>query len=225
MIWAQQQMIVWNVGQGQWVTWVEPQNCLHFDVGGEFFSQNQIIKNCKNKNNYIFLSHWDWDHINFINKFNTLNLKACLALAPESETTEYKRHFVKKISPCPDFNSNQVRKVNTSNTLQKKSNDFSHVLIHLPSRILIPGDSPAQQEKKWVLNLPTHIHGLILGHHGSQSSTSNLLLNRLKNLKWAVASARQKRYGHPHPKVISRLRQKKIPILKTEEWGNLIFQY
>ena len=28
-------LIVWNVGQGQWVTWVQDKVCLHFDAGGE----------------------------------------------------------------------------------------------------------------------------------------------------------------------------------------------
>ena len=34
--------IIWNVGQGQWVTAVEFDRCLHFDFGGEFFQLKEI---------------------------------------------------------------------------------------------------------------------------------------------------------------------------------------
>jgi competence protein ComEC len=63
---------------------------------------------------------------------------------------------------------------------------------------------------------------LILGHHGSQTSSSQAFLTQARP-GLAIASARRARYGHPHRKVVSRLRQKKIPTLTTEDWGSLFF--
>jgi metal-dependent hydrolase (beta-lactamase superfamily II) len=68
------QLIVWNVGQGQWVTIIYPTQCLHFDVGGETAPFRKVIKSCKEKSNKIFLSHGDWDHLNKLNFFNKLKM-------------------------------------------------------------------------------------------------------------------------------------------------------
>ena len=55
--------IVWNVGQGQWVSYIDIDKCYHFDAGGEFFDKRKFQKHCKNKYNAFSFSHWDWDHI------------------------------------------------------------------------------------------------------------------------------------------------------------------
>ncbi len=90
---------------------------------------------------------------------------------------------------------------------------------------MIPGDSTKKAEYDWSKNKNIeNTNLLILGHHGSQTSTSNLLLEKAKNLKNAVVSARFKKYGHPHQVVIDRLKMYKVNILTTEKFGNLIFQ-
>ncbi|MBK7961611.1 MAG: hypothetical protein IPK04_10715 [Bdellovibrionales bacterium] len=80
-------------------------------------------------------------------------------------------------------------------------------------------------EKIWAANLTNletkQIKVLILGHHGSKTSTSEALLQRLPRLKFAIATARESRYGHPHFVVLNRLRQHRIPILRTEDWGHI----
>ncbi len=89
--------------------------------------------------------------------------------------------------------------------------------------ILIPGDSPANEEKIWATNpslKKTRV--LILGHHGSRTSTSNVLLQNLPNLKWAIATARKKRYNHPHPDTLKKLKARQIPVIKTEDWNSII---
>lgn len=76
----------------------------------------------------------------------------------------------------------------------------------------------------WGPQLPkAHKIVLILGHHGSKSSTSEYLLNNL-SIRQSISSARWKRYHHPHPQVLARLQIKKIPNLRTEDWGHIIFQ-
>lgn len=63
---------------------------------------------------------------------------------------------------------------------------------------------------------------LALGHHGSRTSTSKDLLKELPNLKLAIASARKRRYGHPHRETVEALGKFKVPILSTEDWGNIV---
>ena len=59
--------VVWNIGQGQWVTHISNDTCKHFDVGGEFNTFSKVrpyfIQYCSQKLNELFLTHWDYDHI------------------------------------------------------------------------------------------------------------------------------------------------------------------
>lgn len=217
------QLIVWNVGQGQWVTEVSHQSCIHFDLGGEKDVSKEALQVCKGKNNILFLSHWDWDHISFSAKFAAKSLNACLAQRPLGTTADWKKRQIERIPLC----EGKIRKSLYTPDLEKNkntANELSEVFVSQDSKILLPGDSPSSQEKKWIPRLShLRIEGLILGHHGSRTSTSENLLRALPYLKWTVASSRKEKYGHPHAQVVLRLNERHIPLLRTEDWGNLHF--
>lgn len=217
--------IVWNVGQGQWATLVQPKVCHHFDMGGERSPLRKVQKICRNKKNLIYLSHWDWDHISFALKAQKVLSDSCLKVAPLGKSSPYKMILLKAYKMCPaDILANEtVRELTLFSTqdLRKKTNDLSRVLV-AQNKILIPGDSPTKEEKNWSQQIPTNtLRILILGHHGSKTSSSDYLLSHLRELKVAIASARFARYGHPHPEVVHRLHKYRVPLLRTEDWGNL----
>ena len=105
----------------------------------------------------------------------------------------------------------------------KGSENEQSVVYLLKNQILIPGDTTKKEEMKWAHRLPKHIRFLILAHHGSNTSTSFQLLRRA-NFKLAIASARKKRYGHPHPKVQTRLRRAQVGLLETEQMGHIYLE-
>lgn len=214
-------LIAWNVGQGQWITLVEPKSCSHFDVGGEYKpSPRKLRKFCGEKENMVFFSHWDWDHIGLI-KYLSLNVKRlCIAKMPGGSGSETKARLLKGFYPCTRINdSPEILIAHHGKTANANSNIFL-----ARGTILIPGDSPTSQEKIWLRKLrsPNRVRTLILGHHGSRTSTSSELLEQLHELRVAIASARKRRYGHPHLQTLLRLQQHGIPILKTEDWGSII---
>ena len=90
----------------------------------------------------------------------------------------------------------------------------------------MPGDSPIQLEKLWATDFKsiTLTRILILGHHGSRTSTGKDLLAHLPQLQFSIASARYAKYKHPHQETLNRLSEYNIPILKTEDWGNIWFE-
>ena len=215
--------VVWNVGQGQWLSFITPDRCLHFDIGGEFKTFNRIrahfIKHCSQKQNELYLTHWDYDHILNLPQLVRHSSKVCWQIKPliGLQKKMSQKILNLKILPC-----------RTPNTLDdiwhpdhfKNTNDASIVFSH--KHTLITGDSPQSQEKIWAAQMNLQkIKVLILGHHGSKTSTSNELLSQLPNLKMAVASARYQKYKHPHFKNVERLKQNRIPLLKTEDWGNI----
>lgn len=213
---ARKYFVVWNVGQGQWATRVDASECWHFDRGGEFFP-GKFSKLCALKTQKLFISHWDWDHVGGL---GALDPTACMAKAPIGKSNRRKTALVARFPACADF---PRAVLSWTPEISPNTNDNSHIFLTGP--LLIPGDAPVSSEKKWLQALPlARVRILLLGHHGSKTSTSQELLDALPNLKQAVSSARWRRYHHPHPEVAARLVKAHVPLLRTEDWGNIWFE-
>lgn len=221
---------IWNVGQGQWVTWVHENECLHFDMGGEFAALRRIRQLCQFRKNILYLSHSDFDHIRYIfwGAKNLANL--CLFAKSRETLNARKSSLIQSINICPKQNTTRVEEVHFNSKSFKNSNDLSRVFLLNGVRrtILIPGDSTSISEKIWVPQIKPRIkrqiYGLVLGHHGSKTSTGPYLIQNLHELTLAFASARKKRYGHPHPVVQMRLKNNGVSLNTTEIWGNLVLE-
>jgi competence protein ComEC len=61
---------------------------------------------------------------------------------------------------------------------------------------------------------------LKVGHHGSRGSTGGELLDSLRPLA-AVISVGRNDYGHPSPQTLSRLEERRVPVLRTDEDGTI----
>lgn len=218
-------LTVWNVGQGQWLTYSDNETCLHFDVGGEFHPGRNLRRRCREKKNFVFLSHWDWDHIGLLSRLKNISPFVCIALKPKGRSQVRKEKLLKEFATCSteDFTPTGTWKI-YSPRYADSTNGLSHVIQF--GVVLIPGDSPTKQEKHWISQFPflSKVRILILGHHGSATSTSDELLERLPSLRMSIASARWKRYGHPHPKTLWRLQHHHQRVLRTEDWGHIVIE-
>lgn len=217
---AHRYLVVWNIGQGQWVTAINDTTCFHFDTGGEFFPWRKLKRFCGNKENQISLSHWDSDHINGLKSWPN-SLEACLAIRPLGSSSVKKAQLLSRFANCA-AGSDLLTQTHVWHppVIAKDTNSNSHVVKF--ENVLLPGDSPQQQEKIWK-DAPWIRDSkiLILGHHGSKTSTSADLIERLPKLRVAIASARWARYKHPHPATLNILRKYHISLLRTEDWGNI----
>lgn len=223
---------IWNVGQGQWVTLVNSDVgiCIHSDFGGEKSPILNIQILCRDKENHVLLSHPDLDHRNYWKQLSTLP-KVCIIKEsfPPLEASKKRSHVMllksmKLLPTCPNnINDNQKilepEKLLATNI--RSTNSLSRILNF--ESLLTCGDSTKKEERFWIKKIknPDNIKYLVLGHHGSKTSTSDQLLDSLTNIKMAIASARFRKYRHPHYEVVARLRNRKIPLLKTEVWGNI----
>jgi competence protein ComEC len=213
-------LVVWNVGQGQWATVVDEDGCWHFDVGGEFAPWSSIMSMCRARRNFISLSHWDWDHVGLIGRATRFLPNICLLFAPpdvDKEVSRRKRNLLRGLENCPPRFAFSYWVGDRSKT----TNASSRVI--LSRGVLLPGDSPIDQEKKWIRYFRDldRVRVLILGHHGSRTSTGKDLLRALSGVQLAISSSRFRRYGHPHVKVIDALRARAVPLLRTEDWGSI----
>lgn len=64
-----------------------------------------------------------------------------------------------------------------------------------------------------------------VGHHGSNTSTSDALLSQLGARLALISAGKNNRYGHPHPEVVARLNDFGITTLKTNERGAIRLSY
>ena len=63
---------------------------------------------------------------------------------------------------------------------------------------------------------------LKVGHHGSNSSTTEAFLNKV-NPKYAVISVgKGNSYGHPHKTTMDKLKAKGIKVYRTDENGTIV---
>jgi competence protein ComEC len=215
----QNQLVVWNIGQGQWITVLDKNKCIHFDVGGEFYNQNKISSLCSKKENFIFYSHWDWDHVGLTSKLKGSVKNLCIAVAPKGEASFHKKKLLSKIPVC-NKPLEKVQQVHFQYPNSKNPNDLSQIFIY-DRKFLIPGDSTQKMEKVWSPKLPNNLKWLSASHHGSRTSTSEVFLKHNPSIKQAFVSARNAVYGHPHKIVMDRLKNHGIAVLKTEDWGNI----
>ncbi|WP_148284939.1 ComEC/Rec2 family competence protein [Pseudobdellovibrio exovorus] len=218
--------VTWNVGQGQWVSHIQSDSCSHYDVGGEFGSFKKIKKalltHCGRKLNRLSISHWDYDHFSNLHFLARQLPRLCWLLYSNygTQKASVQKLLQLSIPQCPQIKNSLFIWVPTE---IKNTNDSSVVIES--QGVLLPGDSSIKQERQWVPHFQLQkTEVLILGHHGSRTSSGKILIEHLPSLAFAISSARYARFRHPHPDVVQRLRRAQIPVIRTEDWGNIWFK-
>jgi competence protein ComEC len=83
--------------------------------------------------------------------------------------------------------------------------------------VWLPGDIGAAVEARLSPRVaPAPVTVLRLAHHGSASSTGEVLLEALRPSLAIGSMARGNRFGHPAPRVVARLAQWRVPLLRTD---------
>lgn len=86
---------------------------------------------------------------------------------------------------------------------------------------LLTGDAPADVEVDISGSLGGDFEVLKVGHHGSDTSTDSLMLARLAPQVSVVSVGRRNRYGHPSPRVLSRLLASGTTLYRTDLDGTV----
>ncbi len=109
-----------------------------------------------------------------------------------------------------------------------ESNDYSVVarLSYKNNSALLTGDATKYIESDIVGAYGDVITSdiLKLGHHGSDTSTSDLFLDTVLPLYAIVSAGCDNRFGHPHTEVLVRVMKRNISLLDTCDHGNIIFE-
>jgi competence protein ComEC len=190
--------------------------------GGHMDFRDRLKKLCGRKANFLYLTHFDADHLNLIRRARSILPELCLAVDIAESVSVRKRRLLETLPRCrrPAPETAPIKTIFTANFVER--NDSNMYVVN--GRSLVTGDAPAKRERQ-ILGR-RELRGVtlyLLGHHGSRTSTSMALLEHLPRLRLAIASAERRIYGHPHRETLHRLRARRISVLLTEEQGTLTF--
>ena len=118
------------------------------------------------------------------------------------------------LAPLEDFEGKTVKDYNTSSLVLK--------MAYGKSTFLFTGDASVSVEKK-LIEEGSDISSQVLkiGHHGSQTSTSDLFLEKVSPEIAVIQVGKDNRYGHPAPEVLERLEKYGIKVMRTDEMGDI----
>lgn len=123
---------------------------------------------------------------------------------------------------------NQFRILSPNENSRQDSNNSSVVLFAELGGLkwLFTGDLEKTGEEKLIKDYPElSVDVLKVGHHGSNTSTTDSFLHYL-NPKIAIISVgRNNPYKHPHQEVLKRLEEKNIKIGRTDNLGAITYTF
>lgn len=224
------QLVVFDVGQGLSVLIQQGANTILYDTGAAYSSgftmANAVILPYLqhigvNKLDKMIISHSDNDHagglveiqkslvINELiyNDKKTIKNEACL----QGKSFFWQGLHFKMLWP-----KNRV----------SKENDDSCVLLISDGKhnVLLTGDISKKVEASLLQQYPKlRADILIVPHHGSKTSSSELFINKLQPSVAVVSAGYLNRWHMPVTEVVQRYEQHKIELLNTAMSGQIIF--
>lgn len=238
------QLNVIDVGQGQAIFINLPQHKMLIDTGGSWdetqFSIRQqvmlpyLMRQGINQLDQVVLTHLDQDHsaafaeiikrirVNkvYSNEKNERLNKQDFAYCHQGQTWQYEQIQISVLSP-------PINKL--SQAVYQKNEQSCVIYIQVPQsksyqHFLFMGDAGWETEFHLLQQYPElKVDVLILGHHGSQNSSSYAFLKQLQPKLAIVSAGYNNRYGHPHPIVLKRLEALNIPLKSTIKQGTIQF--
>ncbi|RPF55570.1 DNA internalization-related competence protein ComEC/Rec2 [Aquisalibacillus elongatus] len=115
-----------------------------------------------------------------------------------------------------------------SNDSFDSENDQSLVFLfsYEDYNVLFTGDISEEVESLILSEgLGEDIDVLKIAHHGSQTSTSDEWLEVTQPKKALISVGTNNIYGHPHPDVITKLKNRNIDIFRTDKMGSITIKY
>ncbi|MGB3633765.1 MAG: ComEC/Rec2 family competence protein [Rubrobacteraceae bacterium] len=105
---------------------------------------------------------------------------------------------------------------------ESNEDSVSMLLVFGTARILLTGDAENRGEEYMSTGrFAGPLTVLKVGHHGSNTSTTPLFLNRFRP-EVAVIAVGENSYGHPTPQTLRRLKTVGAEVFRTDEDGDVI---
>lgn len=230
-----------DVGQGD-ATYIEmPDGTDILIDAGEGAYGNTVVNYLKEQEKdidieYLIATHPDSDHIGGMQKvFTDLSVKNFYypTDAPHDTKTWNNVLSLSKSEGCKVLNATTGTTLNLGgatlkfvqpNVDYKDNNEDSVVALldYNDTEVLLTGDAEATTEADMISEgMLMDIDVLKVGHHGSNSSTTQEFLNKVKP-EYSIISVGKNNYGHPTQNILNRLTSIGSKIFRTDLNGNIV---
>ena len=203
-----------NVGQGDSIIIKNKTHTVMIDTGGykgcDMAKDTLIPFMNKKKITHIdalILTHDDFDHSGAKDSL-IQNFKV-------NEVLTTKEQFPYKIGDL------YIENLNTFNFVEE--NDKSLVLktYFMGKTFLFTGDASVKTEETILSKYNVDCDILKVGHHGSNTSTSENFLKAASPSEAVISCGEKNYYGHPNQEIIDRLKKYNVKIRRTDEEGTI----
>ena len=205
-----------NVGQGDSIIIKNKSHTVMIDTGGyksfDMATESLIPFMNKKKITHIdalILTHDDFDHSgakdSLIENFKVDNV-----------LTE-KNQFPYQIGDL------YIENLNTFNFDEANDNSLVLSLEFIGKKFLFTGDASVKTEEKILSKYNVDCDILKVGHHGSNTSTSEKFLKACSPEEAVISCGGKNYYGHPHQEIIDRLNKYNVKIRRTDEEGTICY--
>jgi len=205
-----------NVGQGDSILVQQGSKNMLIDTGTNA-STSSLMAYLKSLNlkkiDVLVLTHPHEDHIGgadaVIKAFNI----GTLYMNKVTTTTKTYKDVINAMISSP------------INTNSKDLNTYSIVikLVYGHNKFLFTGDAQASNEEDMInkgFDLSADV--LKVGHHGSDTSTSDAFLSKVNPKYTVISCGKNNDYGHPHKSTMDKLQAKGIAVYRTDESGTIV---
>lgn len=208
-----------NVGQGDCTLVRNHNKVVLIDTGGLSYmdvANDSLVPFLRKKRIYkidaVIITHYDYDHYG-----------ALSSLAKSyhiGSIYDYTSAFPITIGGLTFNNYNYYANTN-------EENDKSLVIsfTNCGKDFVVMGDAPSYVEKEIIKHVDSiKCDVLKVGHHGSNTSTSEEWLKYLTPSEAIVSCGKNNRFGHPNKEVVTLLNKHKIKIHRTDLEGTIAFK-
>ena len=205
-----------NVGQGDSIIIKNRTHTVMIDTGGyksfDMATESLIPFMNKKKVTHIdalILTHDDFDHSgakdSLIENFKVNNLLT------------KKEQFPYQIG---DLN---IENLNTFDFDDENDSSLVLKLDFMGKKFLFTGDASVKTEEKILEKYNVDSDILKVGHHGSNTSTSEKFLKAVSPEEAVISCGAKNYYGHPHKEIIDRLNKYNVKIRRTDLEGTICY--
>ena len=208
-----------NVGQGSSTLIRSGNTTILIDTGGLTYKdigRENLIPYFKKNRIYdidlLITTHDDFDHSGAVTSLKE-NFKV------KRYVTDYNTFPIK-------IGNFEFKNYNIYPELWNEENDESLVIGFKTKKhhYLIMGDAPSKIEKRIIQDnqkIPCDI--LLVGHHGSKTSTSKEFVEYVKPKVGIISCGRNNKYGHPNKEVLDILKKYHVKIRRTDLEGTITY--
>lgn len=240
---ADLEVIYLDIGQGDAILIKDPKGInLLIDTGAGSITTQKVQKELSvtNKNmDGVLITHPDSDHAGGFDELSArFNVKNTF-ISSEDDYSKQVKDNILNVSSVNNLNQIRLSDSILLNIISPEKGMLSdgnaksivNTMLYGNFNFIFTGDADSETERKLVSqgyfdkNQNKKIINILkVGHHGSDTSSSELFLKKVKPEYCIISVGRDNKYGHPTKNVLDRLEKHCKNIFRTDLSGNASFK-